>query len=530
VVLVIILIAWNVNTKAAGTEGFQDASPGLNIPLISPRQQTLMKGEVKDFAPPSTELLAPPPGQLASVNTRPAEDPAMEKSKLGRIQSVYESLQGFFDREEPGLSKMGDPSVQLPLTTARGDRARLRDELGVLKRNPGLNSSLTEEDLNGIEGNLAYLQRKWRNSVNSGALPMPPEHEAAEEGFLDMKGSSKRGWFSWFFGGAQEGFQTGSAAGTPAGGSKESDVSLKDLEDIALKINVEILRLESSGSTDMNTTARIDRLSTTMATVNQLISEIKKGEKTTKEIPFMRADVATYLPAMSNLNTPLPDLISKSGMSDILNSLFPLYNAGDVSGAMLSRELLNQYGRTLLSNLSWDVNLKYKGQAEQDIAKNYADAMMQGKQMAEQELEAARVNATVPPVNETTRNAYRGMFESIISDLTGKGVSSSVTVSGGSGAAGSAAEGGEEPTKDSPGMHKGFDWKARSIHICNQISKRNMDPNDFGCLKNPEAEKYQGFSWRGYAKMVCNRLGTVYDTSVPELCGCPPPTWVGWRA
>jgi hypothetical protein len=29
--------------------------------------------------------------------------------------------------------------------------------------------------------------------------------------------------------------------------------------------------------------------------------------------------------------------------------------------------------------------------------------------------------------------------------------------------------------------------------------------------------------------MICNRLSTVYDSSVPELCGCPPTDWCGWR-
>jgi hypothetical protein len=38
------------------------------------------------------------------------------------------------------------------------------------------------------------------------------------------------------------------------------------------------------------------------------------------------------------------------------------------------------------------------------------------------------------------------------------------------------------------------------------------------------------FSWRGYSKMVCSRIATIYDTGAPEACGCPPPTWAGWRS
>ena len=106
VLLGIGYIAWTVSCK----EGFTDissaeASPGINIPLISPRYQTLTKGEVHAFAPPTTMLLAPPPGQSASVNTQPAEDPAMQKATSGRITGLYTSIIGFFKTDAPGLQK-----------------------------------------------------------------------------------------------------------------------------------------------------------------------------------------------------------------------------------------------------------------------------------------------------------------------------------------------------------------------------------------------------------------------------------------
>jgi hypothetical protein len=34
----------------------------------------------------------------------------------------------------------------------------------VLKRNPGIDSSLTQADVDGVNANLDYLQRKWRLS------------------------------------------------------------------------------------------------------------------------------------------------------------------------------------------------------------------------------------------------------------------------------------------------------------------------------------------------------------------------------
>ena len=146
------------NTTPEGDITPEGASPGLNIPLISPRHQTLMNGAtVKPFTEPSTELLAPPPGQAASVNARPAENPALQKVSSGRLQSVFESLVGFFQNDAPHLQKMGDPAIQLPLNTAIADKGRVEDELAVISKNPGLNSTLTEEDVNGIEANLERI-------------------------------------------------------------------------------------------------------------------------------------------------------------------------------------------------------------------------------------------------------------------------------------------------------------------------------------------------------------------------------------
>ena len=181
VILGIALVAWN-----SSKDGFQDMeAPKPTIPLISPRYQTLTKGEVMPFAPPSTTLLAPPPGQSASVNTQPATNPALEKTKSARIKSVYESMVGFFTTDAPGLQKLGDPSIQLPLSTARSDMGRLKDELAVLSRNPGLESNLTDSDVDAVLANLGYLENKWRMSTNAlSGSPMPPT-----EGFQSGAGS-----------------------------------------------------------------------------------------------------------------------------------------------------------------------------------------------------------------------------------------------------------------------------------------------------------------------------------------------------
>jgi hypothetical protein len=692
VILVIAFVAWSYLKK----EGFQDivpegaAAPGLTIPLVSPRRQTLTDGEVGAFAPPTAELLAPPPGQAASVNSRPFEDPAMEKGSAGRIKSIYETAVGFLEREAPGLSKLGDPAVQLPLNTARSDKNRLYDEINVLKKNPGLESSLTQEDLDGIEGNLAYLQKKWRQFKAAGGSPMPPE-----EGFLNMDGSKGKGWFAWLFSdGTAEGFQAtdpavaaaeaaaavkaatdmkaaadamkvqaddaknsmtasqaaaaatlsaaqqaaqaatsdaakqaaaadaqakktkidtalssanawvtattafltaataaltaantwaGSAvtaanktayttaataatsakanadaakttaqaaiglttaiAGTPsANAAVTSDVTMDDINRLALKISIEVARLSKSQSQDLTTLARIDALNKVLAAVNDIKAEVQAGRRKLQDVPFKKTDIDNFLPAMENPNTPLPDLIKEAGLKDVVNSLFPKFFTGDVEGTDTARKMFNQYAETFFKNMSWDITYSYKGQAEQDIAKSYADAMMNAKFASENNLNAAAAPAGGSPAaaqNEAVTGAFGNILQNVVSDVNAKGgdeKGKGMTVSTNLGPGGTKqmlGPGGTQQPQLGPGgteqKMEGFDWRARSKQICQQIAARGYKPAEFGCLENPDAEPYTGFSWRGYAKMICNRLSTVYDPGVPELCGCPPQTWAGWK-
>ena len=73
-----------------------------------------------------------------------------------------------------------------------------------------------------------------------------------------------------------------------------------------------------------------------------------------------------------------------------------------------------------------------------------------------------------------------------------------------------------------------FDWKDRAKTICENARKRGLNPSEFGCLPaKAEVSKY--FSWRGYTKMIRNRLMTNYYTGTDVACGCPPADWSGWN-
>jgi hypothetical protein len=432
------------------------------------------------------------------------------------------------------------------LTTAKGDRGRLEDELAVLKRNPGLESSMTVEDVNGVEANLGYLQKKWRLSANAlSGSPMPPAAggTAEAEGFQDIVRETTGGpagilsafasLFSWGETGLSapvttEAFQTQDA-------SEGSDMKLADLQDLTSKINTEIIRLNASGTTDANISARISTLSVIQKTVDDLIMEVEAGRRLEKDIPIRKADVTAFLPAMSNLNTGIPELITETGTNPILNSLFSKYGAGDADGSKLAEEMFQQYALDFMKNLSYDVNvrLNYKGEAEQAIARDYAQAMADAKFVAENSVGAAGapvagsgpapaggpIAGDLPPA---VQSAYRGFLQNVVQDMTGGQVESVKVGMGGVPT--------HEATGDKAQTLERFSWKERSKEICQQVETRGYSPREFGCLEDPDAMKREGFSWRGYTRMVCTRLGTIYEPGVPELCGCPPLTWPGWRA
>ena len=124
-------------------EAFQSkGDPMLNIPKIELQPKPIGNSDPKPYAPPSDAELSPPPGQTASVNSYPYEDPQMKKAAMKSLANSLETLKGFLTNEAPGLKDSGDPTVQLPMETARSDLRRLEDDISVMNRNPGVESSL----------------------------------------------------------------------------------------------------------------------------------------------------------------------------------------------------------------------------------------------------------------------------------------------------------------------------------------------------------------------------------------------------
>jgi hypothetical protein len=255
-----------------------------------------------------------------------------------------------------------------------------------------------------------------------------------------------------------------------------------------------------------------------------MITGLQNGTIKPGDITLKRSQLSKFLTNIQNPNSPLTNMLSDWGLPSGLSNLFPTYAAGDVSGADLAKQLFGKYIKDM-SNLSWDVSLSYKGQAEKEIAANYASAMKDARYAVDTTgtPTASNANQSSPPDGKPA--AYRGLFNSVISSVSGQTPTSLNVAEGPTSGDGAMGHGGPHPgAPSSP-----FDWKERSKQICSQIRMREMDPYEFGCLKDQEVVRQQNFSWRGHTKMICTRLATVYDPSIPELCGCPPPSWIGWR-
>ena len=446
-ILLIVILISILYVSQFNVDTFVDAPPA---------PQRLQTGDYSAYSPPSATLLTP--GGIASINSLPTTDPSLEKSSLHRIKEILETANGFVQVEAP---QMSDSSVQLPLTTLHADIRRMNDEVLVLQRNPGLTSTLTQHDLDEIQANLSYLQRKWRETPN------------AIEGFTDASGNSS------------------------------ARASVAQLTDLITKINTAIVSLSASGATNTATQQRISKLNDIKKDLTAIISKVNSGTLSAANIPVKESDYLSFLPVV----TPVAGSVPTTGTIPalILSSLL------DASGSALPTSLLSGYMDTILKGLSWNINVNY-------VAERNAGTEISGALSSLLSRQGAAVG--VP---------YRGEFAEVTSrNYENYGNHASGSGSG-SGSGSTYAPASLQTTGARSGETTGLDWKERSNAICSAIQKRGYNPGDFGCLEDVTTVG-KDFCWRGYTKMVCSRVATIYDTGAPEAVGCPPATWAGWRS
>ena len=602
--LLIIFISILLVSQVDGFTDVPSVKPQsvVTVPQVGPPRESITTGDFTGYAPPSFTLLSPPPGGVATVNSLPYSDPSQQKVQYARIKEVLEAANGFLNVEAPNMAEVSDPSVQLPLTTLRTDVHRLNDEVLVLERNPGIESSLTQHDVDAIEANLSYLQKKWRTmepteiegfqaqplqaqpllvplfdsclyklgsmciggvkmvpaparpaprlpiptsfpiistptplaklTDNSGNKPLTDNSGNKPLALALVRPTDNSGNKPLALALVRPTDNSGNKPLTDNSGNKplalalvrptdnsgnklpapkvthdnsgnthavNKRASLLQLKELVTRISVEITRLSASATTDPVVTQRITTLTTIKKAVQGIVDKVISGQMAEKDIPIMESDYLAFLPALSK-NGPLPKLLNTNNLPPSLANLLPSYNAGDISGAAMAQYLVKTYGDTFFKGLSWGVNLNYT--AERNVSNTPTSSAL-----------ASLLNANGIHTNSNeTKSGIRcskGTDHDDAVDVPYRGEFATMTASS------------TVPAR--------LDWKQRSTDICNAIQKRGYNPGDFGCLTN-SASVSDTFSWRGYARMVCTRVGTVYDTGAPEAVGCPPLTWAGWRA
>ena len=445
-VLVLAIFVVVASKTMPTKEGFQP----IVIPTPGPPAQPINAGaKAKPYTEPSTQILSAPIGQTSDVTSRPFQDPALDKSKYVILYALLQDMHGFKAFELENLEDTSDPSISLPLNTFRGDLQRVEDEVAFLNRNPGIDTTLTVEDVNEIRVNLTYLQKKARY-MNTGAI----------EGFEDATVSPK--------------------------------ATLDDLKSTNTKISTEIARLQASGTTDPSFQARVNILTKIQQQIGNYITQLENNTLEPADVPITKEDLRKFLPQISNPSSPVTQFLNSIQAPSSVSNLFPAYVGGDISGAALANVLLQNYGK----GLSWDINMKYSAPGGSSL-KATTNVGGQGQQF-----QLGSPQLQMPP-------STRGAFDQAIAQIQ-KGETSGV-----------------RPTLPEPPTQQ-FNWKDRASQICESVRLRGLDPADFGCLDNL-SKVGQDFSWRGYAKMVCNRLKTTMDEGLPETCGCPPVDWPGWK-
>jgi len=352
----LLILAIVINSCWKPVEGFttKQSLPTQPEPIAKPQEVT--GSELRD-------LPSAPVDNLADVNSLPYQDPALEKATTQMLTSLKADMDGFIAFEVPNLSSKNDPSITLPLTQLKGDHQRVKDELLVLEKNPGLQSQLTVEDVDGMGANLRYLQRTYRSYAAAQLVPAPKsfsEKSSAVEGF-----------------------------------TSKTPIKPDELNTLSLKLTVEIARLNASGSTDPIIKARTNVFRNMLQTVNDLNTRVKNGSLAAADIPIMETDYAKFLPALGNNSSGISGLVSRSG-SSTLSSLFNSYDAGDISGSKLAAALFDKYADDLFKGLSYNISFT----SVNDVAKQQAIA-------------AQKTGGILHP---GSRGA-RGEFDSTIRDL-----------------------------------------------------------------------------------------------------------------
>jgi hypothetical protein len=448
-------------------DGFEDV-PQADPIIAKGIKEARLDIQVQPNSSKPGTLPSGPYAQTASVGSYQYQDPAQLPAELKQMQNLYEDMKAFLVFEGPSIGNSSDPTVSLPLTQIQADSRKLQQEISVLERNPGIQSSLNQQELADMQEGLSFLQRKVRLFQSSGVVS---DSNAGKEGFANP---------------------------TSLGKTKATKAELQLLQTKAMAA---ILTLSSSGTTDPVVQSRIKNLQAMYTDVTDMINKLNKGIWTATDVPVYSQDIKAIIPNLADPKKSISNVASQgsgrnfSPVEQAIANLVGEDNATDVFNNLKNNGMfkvsLDLGYNTRKSDFSKgsDLSDPFNMKTKIDLTGNETHAS-----------ENPSMNS-IKPSSSVTMN---GPYDNTMSGMDDRA---------------------EAIQKVNRPSH--LDWKARTKGICDQVRLRGLDPLDFGCI--PEGSRLSpAYSWRGHAKMVCGRLGSTMDPGLPQTCGCPPPNWKGW--
>lgn len=492
----------NIPTKPYG---MPDTCPkGTSITPVSNLDRSFDAAKVMPYSMPG-DLPVAGYQQIGAMSPLPYQDTTLIKANRQQLISLLELVKGFLAFEAQELSEKSDPSIQLPLQTARSDLLVLQREVEVQNRNPGVQSTITLTNLNEMSSNLAYLQQQVRLIGAAGSLQGPVNQ--FHEGFLDptttvtvpvptTTGTGTTGTTAATVATVPAPTTvtiplTGAASGTtaplaPATTSTPAPISvpatMEDLKKLQSNVQGQINKLSASGTNDPVTKQRISGLTGIQSYVKGIIDQLTAGTLFPGDVPIMKSDVDRAFTVVSTPNSSIADALSILGIATGIQ---------DNSKAMTQlNTLVNKYADQIINGVSATFQVKYTSPNELGLAR------------------ASSINKTGFPSMADLNNVSNAKFMPADSGVPVTDRLAALPMNGGRGPA-------------------QFDWRQRAKEIEDQVKKRGLNPADFGItpIKTASPE----FSWKGYARMICTRLQATMDPALPVTCGCPPMDWTGWR-
>jgi hypothetical protein len=266
--------------------------------------------------------------QIGATNPLPYQDTSLIKANRQQLISLLELLKGFLAFEAQELSEKSDPTIQLPLATARSDFQVLQSEVSVLNRNPGVQSTITLSHLNDMNSNLAFLQQQVRLMGSAGTL-QGPIYQFTEEGF---QGSY-----------------------TPKG----PPATLENLEAFVARIQGEIIRLSASGTTDPTMVSRVAALTKMQNDVQTIIDQVNKGTLLSVEIPIRKDDIDKALPILGKPSEPLPQLLKAAKLPAGFANALPSNIQKDPDTMREISKLVDKYSDQIVKGITATFQVKY---------------------------------------------------------------------------------------------------------------------------------------------------------------------------